>query len=125
MMEVNWQKPEINPEVELGNEQLFWVAVESTQNKTGEPKTFVFLAHYQNRPTPEVEDHDDLPDWALQTEYGEPVHSVGWVNAQSHHDFDDFYEAIQFSDTYQLLGWADYTPPKFSGNNKLPRQPGI
>ena len=45
---VDWQSPEITPNVPKGETKTFWLAVSS--NIRGEFKTFVFDAQYVNKP---------------------------------------------------------------------------
>ena len=47
---------------------------------------------------------------------GEPIDSVGWVDAKQHAEFDHYWEQITFNNNYELLGWAEYTPPTFKAS---------
>jgi hypothetical protein len=111
-MELNWQRPETTPEVEKGSELLFWLAVETKAPITAssierQKRVHTFLAFYQNRPL-DIDDEDCLvgPD-------GEPHESIGWVLDKQHDYFDSYYMPVEFNDEYKLVGWAEYTPPKF------------
>lgn len=107
---ITWYKPEELPEVELGTETEYWIAVQSKYKD----KPLVFLALYQNRPLRHDNDGDLIEDdWQIVSPDGDPWHSVGWVEDKAHCDFDSFYESIDFNDDYQLLGWAEYQPPEF------------
>jgi hypothetical protein len=108
MSEVNWNKPDLIPAVEQGKEEPYWIAV-----KTDKGKAFVFMAYYQNRPL-EIDEHGEHNDDCLINFDGDPIGSVGWVDAKQHVDFDDYWESLTFNEHYQLLGWADYNPPKFT-----------
>lgn len=109
-MNVEWNEPESIPCVAKGGQQLFWIAVDSQH--TGE--THVFLAYFQNRPL-ELDKEGEPSDDTLHDPDGEPINSVGWVDCKQHHDFDDFYTPLLFDESYKLLGWAEYEPPKFTG----------
>ena len=117
MLELNWRNPEIIPVVKVGQEVEFWIAVEITRpNKCA--KVFTFLSQYQNRPY--IDGDEDLGgEDALVNTNGDYVDSVGWVTCQSHNQFDNYYEPIQFSDDYKLLGWSEYVAPKFTRMDKL------
>lgn len=108
---LKWNRPEAIPDVELGCETLFWIAVHLGSSN----KQHVFLAHYQNRPVTFDEDGYPLEDWALTNEDGGEFGSVGWVSRREHNDFDGYYEELTFNDEYKLLGWAEYVPPQFTG----------
>jgi hypothetical protein len=113
---LNWKNPELIPVVSVGCEKEFWVAIKiNTPNsnpQSEQSKIVTFLAQYQNRPYTEG-DEDKNGDEALVNTDGEYVNSVGWVTCQSHYEFDNYYELITFNDNYELLGWAEYTPPVF------------
>lgn len=119
-MVLNWQKSELIPVVGLGDERLFWVAVEANrvnphkQRNMIETHVVTFLAYYQNRPLQVDSDGESLDDDCLVNTDGEPVESVGWVSCKAHYEFDNFYEQLDFNDNYKLLGWAEYTPPVFT-----------
>jgi len=117
---INWQQPETIPTVALGTEKQFWVAVKihraSTSREDNPEKTVTFLAQYQNRPYKEG-DEDENGDEALVSTDGEYVASVGWVTCQSHCEFDNYYEPLEFNDSYKLLGWAEYIAPEFTSIN--------
>lgn len=120
-LEPEWKSPETTPTVKIGEELLFWVAVEVNkinphpQPKLVEKRIVTFLAYYQNRPLSEIDDTDDMPDWTLSDECGGYVGSIGWVDNKAHHDFEDFYEPLDFNEHYKLVGWAEHTPPLFTG----------
>ncbi|WP_067097851.1 hypothetical protein [Marinomonas atlantica] len=100
---VKWNAPDTVPEVELGTEKQFWIAVETKHGIT------VFEALYQNRPSVEGE------DWTLIGEDGEYISSVGWVQNQAHYEFADFYVPLGLCENCKLLGWAEYEAPEFTG----------
>lgn len=109
----SWQPPETIPQVPVGTEQEFWIAVHSQHTN----KTHVYLAQYQNRPL-NLDEHGEQvgdDDYYLVDVDGEYVDSVGWVMNRQHVDFDNYYEKINFTSDYQLLGWANYQPPTFDG----------
>ncbi|MBM7070924.1 hypothetical protein JQC92_02560 [Shewanella sp. 202IG2-18] len=113
-----WNKPDTVPNVEKGEEKLFWIAVKSEflnpHTKRVEFKTITFLAHYQNRPL-EYDANEELierDDYLIDID-GCPIGSVGWVENKRHCEFEDFYEKIDFNKNYQLLGWANYQAPNF------------
>lgn len=109
---VKWNDPNTVPEVKLGTEKLYWIAV---KNPMG---VYVFTAHYQNRPITTDETGNPVGDcdsWALTSPDGDYVHSVGWVDCKSHSEFDDYYEGLEFNNDYKLLGWAEYHAPEFTG----------
>jgi hypothetical protein len=110
--EFKWNNPEDVPVIQEGTEKGFWLAVEIDSPKFEKPKKITFLAQYQNRPYKEG-DEDLHGDDALVNTDGEYVNSVGWVTCQSHCEFDNYYELITFNENYKLLGWAEYTSPKF------------
>ncbi len=116
MEKLKWNQPELVPVVKIGDEKELWVAVRANRPNphpdTEQVKIITFLAQYQNRPYEDNEDYED-DDEALVNVDGEYVNSVGWVTCQSHCDFDNYYTPITFSESYELLGWAEYTPPVF------------
>ena len=106
---VEWNRPDKIPDVAKGEEQPYWIAI-----KNDKGKIYVFMALYQNRPL-ELDEHGDpLNDSVLVDPDGEPINSVGWVEAKKHAEFDDFWELIHFNKNYKLLGWAEYVPPTFN-----------
>jgi len=110
---VKWNDPNAVPEVKLGTEKLYWIAIYSEHSK----KEHVFTAHYQNRPLIEDEDGELTPeceDWALENDYDGFISCVGWVKDRAHPDYDHFWELIDFSDQYRLLGWAEFEAPVFT-----------
>lgn len=102
-----WQSPDLIPDIPVGTESEYWIAIYN--DKTC--KVVVFLANYQNRPLTYDDNGDLISDDYLVNADGDPHESIGWVTNKSHHEFDDFYEPIVFSDDYRLLGWAEYEPP--------------
>lgn len=106
-LKLKWNKPDSIPVVELGSEKQFWIAVEC------HGQIRVLEALYQNRP--EFDEKGEIYDFALTSENGEGVESIGWVENKNHYEFDDFYEPIVFSESCVLLGWAEYSTPEFSG----------
>ena len=111
-MNIEWQKPTVIPEVKIGDDVEFWIAVE-TQRPDKPKEIITFLAIYQNRPLEHDDDGELISDDYLVTPDGDPHESIGWVTCKSHYEFDDFYESIEFNEKYKLLGWAVYTPPSF------------
>lgn len=107
---IKWNSPESIPEVKEGTEDLFWIAVVNDKKKQ-----IVFLAYYQNRPLETDEDGDPANDDYLININGDPIDSVGWVDCKEHSEFDNFYTKLDFDESYKLLGWAEYDPPKFTG----------
>lgn len=110
MIKVEWQNPKKTPEVEVGTETEFWLAVAIKRNN--ETTVVTFLGQYQNRPYSEGD--EDYGDEALVECIGEYVNSVGWVTCQPHVEFDNYYEPFTFNEDYDLLGWANYSPPKYN-----------
>lgn len=109
---VKWNDPNTVPEVELGTEEKYWIAVET---KSG---INVFEVLYQNRPLLQDEDgdaNDECADWALNGEDGGYVSSVGWVQNQAHYEYSDFYVPLGLCEDCKLLGWAEYQAPAFTG----------
>lgn len=109
-MKVNWKDPNTVPVVKKFQEKEFWIAVKSSYRED----PFVFLAFYQNRPL-EIDSEGDAIDGCLIDPDGEPIESIGWVYNKENSEFENYYETITFREDYKLLGWADYTPPKFTG----------
>jgi hypothetical protein len=110
--EFKWNNPEDVPVIKEGTEKEIWLAVEIDSPKFEKPKKITFLAQYQNRPYKEGDEGLHGDDALVNTD-GEYVNSVGWVTCQSHCEFDNYYELITFNENYKLLGWAEYTSPKF------------
>ena len=109
-MNTVWISPDIEPVVEAGEEEIFWIAVHSQY--TG--KTHVYPAQFQNRPLELDENDDPAQDWVLYNDDGY-VGSVGWVTCKEHYEYSDWYEPIEFTEKYKLLGWAEFRPPEFDG----------
>ncbi len=107
--DIKWNNPEVAPDVELGTEKRFWIAV---LGRAG--GVFVYDALYQNRPVI-IDDNDIQADWVVHDRDGEPHHSVGWVDSIEAEDFDYFHSEIQFTENYKLMGWAEYVKPEFTG----------
>ena len=116
---LEWKSPDTVPEVKEAAERLFWLAVEykrvTPHPDSKQTETFTFLAFYQNRPIELDDDGEPTNDDYLVNTDGEPMESIGWVTDKQHDEFDNYYMPIEFSDHYKLLGWAEYTPPKFTG----------
>ena len=111
---VKWQSNESAPDVELGGENLFWLAVKSIRN--GVEREHTFLANYINKPMlldDNGEITDEAQDWLLSNEWGTDVEAVGWFSSKEHPDYSDWYEPITFNENYVLLGWAEYNAPPF------------
>lgn len=112
---VAWQLPDAIPEVEVGTEEKYWIAVRRL-DRDREIKDYVFLAYYMNRPVPSNEPEDDYaPDWVFHDSNGDAIDAIGWHSELSHPEFSEYYEPITFDDSYQLLGWAEYQPPVWGG----------
>ena len=114
-MQLKWQKPDVIPVVQLGEEKQFWVAIEVKGVRMTGDHVKTFLAQYQNRPFDQEKydnNVDEFDDCLVDVD-GEFVSSVGWVHCQTHVEFENFYEPFNFSDDYKLLGWAEYTAPEF------------
>ena len=112
-MQVQWNSPDSTPSVDIGTEELFWLAIQSKKSD-GTKYIIVRSALYQNRPL--IEDEEGFrPGWTLIDPDCEHIDSVGWVDVTNHYEFDDFYEPIYFDDYYKLLGWAEYCTPEFNG----------
>lgn len=111
-MNLNWNSPDKTPEVEIGTEEEFWIAVDSRYSG----KTHVFLAYYQNRPLDLDEDGYPIDeDVCLYDTNSEPIASVRWTHLKEHECYENYYTPIEFSEDYVLLGWAEYQEPKFTG----------
>jgi len=111
---VEWMSPESIPDVKLYSERQCWIACIN-----GKGKKYVYLAQYVNRPIILNDEGDPENDDYFSDTDGEPMHAVGWHSEKEHFDFDGFYEQIQFSDDYKLIGWAEYVaplPPQENGN---------
>lgn len=87
-LQVKWMPPEEVPPVKQGCKGTYWVAV-----KAGS-KEVVFSADYYNVPENEEECQEEAIGWFFE-------------------DWDGDINIIPFCETYQLLGWAEYRPPKF------------
>ena len=111
---VEWNAPDTVPEVKLGTEKLFWIAVKAEWNEAPQ----VFTALYQKRPVI-IDDDGELTlgcdNWVLHSPDGDYVDSVGWVENKTTSEFDDYFEAFSFNEHYMLLGWAEYQAPEFTG----------
>lgn len=106
-----WFTPSITPLVPMGTESLFWLAIESIHN--GKTHKVVRLAHYQNRPLEVDENGDPTSDDHLVDADGQPIESIGWVNANEHYDFEDYYSVIEFNEEYKLVAWSYVHTPTF------------
>jgi hypothetical protein len=110
---VDWNKPEVIPEVKKYGNKLFWVAVQSQFSGAELPKVSVYLANYINSPLDLDENGEPInPDHHVD-DSGEPIGSVGWHNQYDHPEYNGFYQPICFGDQIKLLGWAEYIPPVF------------
>lgn len=116
MITVDWKDPSTVPEVALGTEKNFWIAVQHNDGK-------ITICHalYQNRPL--VDEEHELYDDCLNNTDGEAVESIGWVEDKVHCEFDNFYEPFDFDDERKLVGWAEYELPEFSKHEGLPLMP--
>lgn len=111
---VKWQSPDTVPDVELGGEKEFWIAVKSIRD--GVEREHTFLANYLNKPKlldEKGEITDEAADWLLSNDDESDVEAVGWHNAKEHPDYAGWYESIVFNEKYVLLGWAEYNAPLF------------
>lgn len=113
--QVIWQLPSITPEVPKGENQLFWVAVQTRWSEGEQPKTEVYLANYINKPLELDDNGEPIDDEHFVDTDGQPMSAVGWHNQYDHPDFNGYYEKMQFSDKCKLLGWAEYQPPVWTG----------
>ncbi len=109
-MRLNWQSPDVVPEIPEGTAKEFWIAVHSEHTS----KEHVFLAKYQNKPLRLDDDGDPTVDWAVCSPEDEWVDAVGWCHCEEHPEVEQYLLPIVFSHT-RLVGWAEYTPPVFSG----------
>ncbi len=110
---MKWNSPEKLPEVQLWSEKQFWIAVKFQPSG----RVLTYSAYYLNRPLIEGEELENRIENQdiFCSESGEPIHMVGWANWGKHYDYDDFYEMINFHESCELVGWAEYTPPVFTG----------
>jgi hypothetical protein len=106
-IKVDWNAPDKPPIVERWNSKQCWIAVESA----GQVRTS--LARYQNYPLEQCED-GCIDERTMFNEDDEAVNSVGWHVDKSSATNEDLFVEIEFSDTYRLLGWAEYLLPEFS-----------
>lgn len=113
---VNWQKPDLVPEVPKYDYDLFWIAVQYQRSENEKPKTSVFLAHYMNKPLDLDENGESIDPNPHEDDDGDPIHSVGWHSQYDHPDYNGYYQPIDFGDQVKLLGWAEYVPPVFEGS---------
>lgn len=112
---IKWQSPGSVPDVQLGGEKLFWLAVKSVRG--GVEHEAVYLANYLNKPKV-YNDKGDLTDecidWLLTNDWEEEgIDAVGWFDSKAHPDYENWYEPINFNEDYVLLGWAEYNAPPF------------
>lgn len=112
---VNWQPPELIPDVPKYDMALFWIAVESTNNSEERPVTVVFAANYVNSPLDLDENGEPINGNHHVDDDGEPIGSVGWHNEYDHPDFNGYFQPICFNERYKLLGWAEYVTPVWEG----------
>lgn len=108
--QVYWHSPDTAPAVAEGSLCLCWIAVRQHCEGT-EPQVRVFAANYINKPLFLDENGEPTAEDYHVTADGEPVGAVGWHNEHHHPEFSAYFEEITFSDSYQLLGWAEYKPP--------------
>lgn len=102
-----WNSKDTAPDVEIGTEVEYWIAVKTPE------KVYTFIALYQNKPLRLDEEGEPLDDWCLHDDCGKPLDSVGWVSSKVHYEYDDYFEKLDFHEEYELLGWTEYTPPKW------------
>lgn len=107
--DVAWQPASKTPEVHKGELQLFWIAVKTDQGVA------VYLANYINKPLELDENDDPVDDDHFVDTDGQPMAAVGWHNEYDHPDFSGYYEKMQFNEHRELLGWAEYVPPVWTG----------
>lgn len=111
---VKWQSPDTAPDVELGGEKEFWIAVKSIRD--GVEREHTFLANYLNKPKlldDEGNVTDECVDWLLSNDDSNEVEAIGWHSSKEHAEYSNWYEPITFSENYALLGWAEYNAPPF------------
>lgn len=107
----DWIAPHITPIVPKGTEQLCVIATRSV--RYGVVHEHTRLAYYQNRPLEYTESGELLSDDNLVNTSGEEIESIGWVNCNEHHEFEDYYSPIEFSDDYELVAWAKLDLPTY------------
>lgn len=111
---VKWQSPDTVPDVELGGEKEFWIAVKSIRD--GVEREHTFLANYLNKPKlldDEGNVTDECVDWLLSNDDESEIEAVGWYESKEHADYSGWYEDITFNENRVLLGWAEYNAPPF------------
>ena len=111
---IKWQLPDTTPDVELGGEKGFWIAVKSIRD--GVEREHTFLANYLNKPklfNGDGEITDESADWLLSNDDSNEVEAVGWHDSKEHPEYSCWYEPITFNENYILLGWAEYNAPPF------------
>ena len=116
---VIWNDPIFTPIIPLDSEKTFWVAVLVTRHIQSSnsitTSQIVFDAQYVNRPLEIDSDGEPTNDDHFVSEDGEPVDAVGWHSVKEHSDFNGYYEPLEFSERFVLLGWAEYQVPEFNG----------
>jgi hypothetical protein len=111
---IKWQSPGSVPDVQLGGEKLFWLAVKSIRD--GVEREHTFPANYLNKPKlfdSEGEITEEAADWLFGNEDDAYIETIGWYDEKEHADYSGWYEPIVFNENYVLLGWAEYNAPPF------------
>ena len=111
---IKWQSPDTAPDVELGGNEQFWLAVKSIIH--GVEREYTFLANYLNKPKLFNDDGEitvESADWLLSNDDSYEVEAVGWHDSKEHPEYSCWYEPITFNENYVLLGWAEYNAPPF------------
>lgn len=112
--DIQWQSPDTVPDVELGGEKEYWIAVKYFRK--GVEHEAVYLANYLNKPKL-LDDNgdvtDEAADWLLSNDDYSEVEAIGWHSSKEHADYSCWYESIVFNENYVLLGWAEYNAPPF------------
>lgn len=102
---LRWQRPDEPPRIPLNTGYTCWIAIESKETKS----INVFISTWLNFPEPEDGGAD------LYTADGASFYAVGWCSETQHEDYEHYYSRLIFDTNDTLLGWAPYTPPKFTG----------
>lgn len=112
---VNWQSPELVPQVKVGESETFWIAVQRHGN--GASPIYVFDAQYINMPlnyAPDDIHKEDPVGEYCEDSCGYPVDTVGWHSTLNHPEYSSYYEPISFDENNVLMGWAKYQKPEFN-----------
>ena len=116
---VDWQSPDLLPNVKDGDSETFWIAVQ--RNRNGESPIFVFDAQYINKPLKfddeDLDQEEPLGDY-LEDSDGRPVEAIGWYSTLSHPEYSSYYEPLSFDKDNVLLGWGEYLKPDFKQGSR-------